>query len=93
MEHSTPGGTDDFNNKVVSNGGSLTHPSWYYNLKSRPRIKVEVGSQTFTVLAQELGDAARARRWPKLIAASPSLGEFATRPTRRIPLFLLTRED
>jgi deazaflavin-dependent oxidoreductase (nitroreductase family) len=39
-----------------------SHPDWYYNLKANPRIKVEVGSQTFTALAQELDGAARAGR-------------------------------
>ena len=36
---------------VASNGGSPTHPDWYHNLKANPRIKAEVGAQTFTVLA------------------------------------------
>ena len=46
---------------VASNGGSPTHPSWYYNLKANPRIEVEVGTETFTVLAEELdGFPARA---------------------------------
>jgi deazaflavin-dependent oxidoreductase (nitroreductase family) len=78
---------------VASNGGSPTHPSWYHNLKANPRIDVEVGTETFTVLAEELDGTARAELWPKLVAASPSLGEFETRTTRRIPLLMLTRED
>ena len=28
---------------VASNGGSPTHPDWYYSLKANPGIKVEVG--------------------------------------------------
>jgi deazaflavin-dependent oxidoreductase (nitroreductase family) len=78
---------------VASNGGSPTHPSWYHNLKANPRIDVEVGTETFTVLAEELDGTARTQLWPKLVAASPSLGEFETRTTRRIPLLMLTRED
>jgi deazaflavin-dependent oxidoreductase (nitroreductase family) len=144
MPHSTPGGTNDFNNRIIkefranegrvdgplagtpmilihhigaksgiervtplactpqrdgryvivaSNGGSPTHPSWYYNLKANPKIKVEVGSQTFTALAEELDDTARAELWPKLVTASPSLAEFETKTTRQIPLFLLSRGE
>jgi deazaflavin-dependent oxidoreductase (nitroreductase family) len=78
---------------VASNGGSPTHPSWYHNLKANPRVDVEVGTETFTVLAEELDGTARTQLWPKLVAASPSLGEFETRTTRRIPLLMLTRED
>jgi len=78
---------------VASNGGSPTHPGWYYNLKANPRIKVEVGTQTFTVLAEELDDTARAELWPKLVAESPAVGEFQTQTTRQIPVFILTRQD
>jgi deazaflavin-dependent oxidoreductase (nitroreductase family) len=75
---------------AASNGGSPTHPAWYHNLKAHPTIEVEVGTDTFTVLAEEVEGAARAELWPKLVAASPALGEFQTKTARRIPLFTLT---
>ena len=78
---------------VASNGGSPTHPDWYHNLKANPRITVEVGSQTFTVLAEELDDTARAELWPKLVAQYPDVGKHQTRTTRQIPVFMLTRQD
>ena len=78
---------------AASNGGSPTHPDWYYNLKANPKIKAEVGAQTFTVLAEELKDTARAGLWPKLVAEAPSVGEFQARTARRIPVFMLTRQD
>jgi deazaflavin-dependent oxidoreductase (nitroreductase family) len=78
---------------VASNGGSPAHPAWYYNLKANPRITVEVGTQTFTALAEELDDTARAGLWPKLVAQYPSVGEYQARTTRRIPVFMLTRSD
>ena len=78
---------------VASNGGSPTHPDWYHNLKANPRITVEVGSKTFTVLAEELDDTARAELWPKLVAEYPDVGKHQTRTTRQIPVFMLTRQD
>jgi deazaflavin-dependent oxidoreductase (nitroreductase family) len=78
---------------VAANGGSPTHPDWYDNLKANPKINVEVGTQTFTVLAEELDDTAHAGLWPKLIAESPTVGEHQTRTTRQIPVFMLTRPD
>ena len=78
---------------VATNGGSSTHPDWYHNLKANPRITVEVGTRTFTALAEELDDTARAAIWPSLIAQSPSVGEFQSRTTRKIPVFALTRSD
>ena len=76
---------------VASNGGSPVHPDWYYNLKACPRIRVEMGTQTFWVLAEELDDHARADLWPKLIAEHPAIGEFQARTRRQIPVFMLTR--
>jgi len=78
---------------VASNGGSPTHPAWYHNLKANPRIDVEVGSQTFTVLAKELDDTARAELWPQLAAQAPQLDDYQAKTTRAIPVFVLTRED
>jgi deazaflavin-dependent oxidoreductase (nitroreductase family) len=71
---------------VASNGGSPTHPDWYHNLTANPRIKVEVGTQTLTVLAQELEGTARAELWPKLVAEVPQLGEYQARITRQVPV-------
>ena len=62
---------------AASNGGSPTHPDWYHNLKANPRIKAEVGAQTFTVLAEEL-DGRRPRR---AVAHAGRGGSFR----RRIP--------
>ena len=78
---------------AASNGGSPTHPHWYHNLKAHPKITVEAGARTFTVLAEELDGAARAGLWPKLVAEAPSLGEFQARATRQIPVFMLTRQN
>jgi deazaflavin-dependent oxidoreductase (nitroreductase family) len=78
---------------VASNGGSPAHPAWYYNLKANPRITVEAGTQTFTVVAEELDDTARAEAWPGLIAWAPSLGEYEARTARQIPVFMLTRPN
>jgi deazaflavin-dependent oxidoreductase (nitroreductase family) len=77
----------------AANGGSPTHPNWYHNLKARPGITVEVGAQTFTVLARELDGAARAELWAKLVAVYPQLGAAQARTVRQIPLFVLTRQD
>jgi len=77
----------------AANGGSPAHPAWYHNLKAHPTITVEVGTQTFTVLAEELDGTARAQLWPKLVAQYPSLGETQAKTTRPFPVFLLTRHD
>jgi deazaflavin-dependent oxidoreductase (nitroreductase family) len=77
----------------AANGGSPTHPNWYYNLKASPRITAEVGTQAFTVLAQELDDTARAGLWAKLVAVYPQLAGAQAKTARQIPVFVLTRQD
>jgi deazaflavin-dependent oxidoreductase (nitroreductase family) len=78
---------------IASNGGSSTHPAWYYNLKAHPRVTVELGAERFRVVAQELNSEARSLVWPTIVEQSPAAGEFQRTMTRVIPVFVLTRED
>src|SRR3954454_9709870 len=36
---------------IASDGGSPRHPAWYHNLKANSKITVEVGAETFRVVA------------------------------------------
>ncbi len=76
---------------AASNGGSPTHPVWHHNLRAHPTIKVELGTKTFTVLAEEVTGAARADLWQRMVTESPTLGQLQAKTARRIPLFTLTR--
>lgn len=74
---------------VASSGGSPADPDWCRNLRANPRITVEMGAGTFTVLAEELDDTARAKLWPQLVAEAPDLGKHQAKTTRQIPVFML----
>lgn len=78
---------------VASSGGSPSHPAWYHNLKAHPRILVEVGGETFPVLAEEVEGTARAELWPQLAAQAPQLDEHQAKVARQIPVIMLTRQD
>jgi deazaflavin-dependent oxidoreductase (nitroreductase family) len=78
---------------VASNGGSPSHPAWYHNLMAHPRIEVEVGTETFPVLAEELTGPARAELWPQLAAQAPQIDEHQAKVTRQIAVIMLTRQD
>ena len=56
-------------------------------------ITVEVGTETFTAVAEELMGTARAELWPKLVAEYPTLGAHQAKTTRQFPVFVLTRQD
>ena len=76
---------------VASKGGAPENPAWYHNLKAHPTIEVELGTEKFTAVAEEATGTVRAKLWPELVAASPTLGEFQANTTRQIPLLTLTR--
>ena len=75
---------------IASNGGSPSHPDWYYNLKANPVITAEVGASTLRVVAEELDDAARAALWPTLVARFPTIEVYEASTARQIPVFILT---
>jgi deazaflavin-dependent oxidoreductase (nitroreductase family) len=77
---------------VGSNGASPVDPAWCHNLRSHPRVDVEVGADAFPARARELDDAAREAIWPTLVAGAPTLGEYQAQAARRFPVFLLTPE-
>jgi deazaflavin-dependent oxidoreductase (nitroreductase family) len=77
---------------IASDGGSPRHPAWYHNLKANPEITVEVGAETFGVVAKELDTAARSVLWPAIVEQAPAAGEFQKLTTRTIPVFILTRQ-
>lgn len=78
---------------IASNGGSRRNPGWYHNLKANPKITAELGTETFTVLVEEVDGEAYTELWHTLSEEFPDITTFATRTARRIPLLLLTRQN
>ncbi|MGY0234485.1 nitroreductase family deazaflavin-dependent oxidoreductase [Longispora urticae] len=78
---------------IASNGGSARHPGWYHNLKANPRTTVELGTETFAVHAEEVAGEAHTELWGRLVEEFPHIADFPARTARRIPLFVLTRQD
>ncbi|MEN3268338.1 nitroreductase family deazaflavin-dependent oxidoreductase [Pseudonocardia sp.] len=76
---------------IASKGGAPTNPDWYHNLKANPKFDVEVGTDTFPVLAEEVVGDERDEIWTRVVAASPGFGEYQEKTTRKIPVLRLTR--
>lgn len=74
---------------VASNGGQPTNPAWYHNLKSNPRVTVQVLNKVMSATAEVLSGEARAQAWQQVIATAPSYAKYEKRTTREIPLVLL----
>jgi deazaflavin-dependent oxidoreductase (nitroreductase family) len=73
----------------ASKGGAPTNPDWYHNLLANPRAKVEVGTETFEVVAHEAEDAEREGIWEEQKRRVPGFADYERRTSRRIPVMVL----
>ena len=74
-----------------SYAGAPKHPAWVHNLRANPQARVEVGADSYDVIARELPTAERDEVLPALIAIAPVFTEYQAKTSRIIPLFELTR--
>ncbi|BCI83243.1 nitroreductase family deazaflavin-dependent oxidoreductase [Mycobacterium sp. SMC-18] len=78
---------------VASKGGEPTAPGWYFNLKAKPDIEINVGTKRIPVTARVVGkdDPDYARLWQ--IVNKNNANRYAgyqKRTTRPIPVVALT---
>ena len=76
---------------VASKAGAPTNPDWYHNLKAHPRVDVEVGTEKFPVVVEELPRAERDEKWAQITAAMPGFAEYQQKTDRLIPVLALSR--
>jgi F420H(2)-dependent quinone reductase len=74
---------------VASNGGQPANPGWYYNLKSSPRVTVQVMDKIYPATAEVLFGEARTQAWRQVISAAPQYAAYEQKTSREIPLILL----
>jgi|SRR5918997_3954483 deazaflavin-dependent oxidoreductase (nitroreductase family) len=82
---------DDHTVIVASAGGAPSHPAWFHNLKANPKIDVEVGAETYTVVAEEITGPERAEVWERVTTTAPGFADYQRKTDRVIPLLRLTR--
>jgi deazaflavin-dependent oxidoreductase (nitroreductase family) len=74
----------------ASNGGALSNPDWYHNLKAHPNTKIEVGSETIGVFAEEAAGEERERLFARGAKRFPDLAKYARKSDRVVPVIILT---
>jgi deazaflavin-dependent oxidoreductase (nitroreductase family) len=74
----------------ASNGGAPSNPDWYHNLKAQPNTKIEVGSETIDVVAEEATGEERERLFARGTHRFPDLAKYARTTDRVIPVIVLT---
>ena len=74
----------------ASKGGAPTNPDWYHNLLRHPDVKIEVGTDTIEVRAEELKGAERDRLYARQASLYPQFGEYQQKTKRVIPVIAFT---
>ena len=74
-----------------SKGGAPEHPAWYLNLVAKPEVTVEVGTETYPVVARVAEGDERQRIWDEQAGAMPGFAEYQEKTTRVIPVVILER--
>ena len=78
---------------VGSLAGADVDPAWAHNLRANPRAHIDLGTQSFDVLARELSRNERDAAFPKVTAVEPIYAEYQAKTARAIPLFELRRTE
>jgi deazaflavin-dependent oxidoreductase (nitroreductase family) len=74
----------------AANGGAPKNPAWYQNLKTHPITRIEVGSETIEVVAEEATGDKRDVLFARAAERYPQLAELARKTPRVIPMVVLT---
>ena len=80
---------------VASNGGAVSHPTWWLNLKATPDAWIQIKSIRRRVKAEQASAAEKQRLWPRLTAMYPGYKRYQEITDRDIPVVILrsTEED
>jgi deazaflavin-dependent oxidoreductase (nitroreductase family) len=71
--------------------GADVDPAWVHNLRANPRAHIEIGGDSYDVVARELPSDERNAAWGQIVAAAPGFGDYQEKTSRVIPLFELRR--
>jgi deazaflavin-dependent oxidoreductase (nitroreductase family) len=75
----------------ASKGGAPTHPEWFTNLVANPKVRAEVGTESFEANAVVAEGEERDRLFEEQKRRYPQFGEYETKTTRKIPVVILER--
>jgi len=76
---------------VGSYGGAPKDPAWVHNLRANPRAHVEIGEDSYDVIAHELSRDERDAMFAAVVDVAPRVGEHQAKTARVIPIFELQK--
>lgn len=76
---------------IGSYAGADVDPAWVHNLRANPRVHIEVGTESYGVIARELPSMERDPAWAQIVAVASGFTDYQAATSRVIPLFELQR--
>ena len=73
---------------VASLGGMPKNPSWYYNVKANPELKIYTIHDSGNYIAKELSKEKKEELWPLICSFYPDYETYKNNTSREIPVFL-----
>jgi deazaflavin-dependent oxidoreductase (nitroreductase family) len=73
---------------VASQGGREKNPLWYLNLKTDPKVSVQIKDEVLQLRARDATAEEREHYWPKLVAMYPSFDDYQSWTERVIPVVI-----
>lgn len=77
---------------AATHAGFDTHPNWYHNVRANPNLTVEILTEKWEVVAEEVDGEERERLWAALVESNGRIGRYAAKTSRRIPVLVLVRK-
>ena len=73
---------------VASLGGMPKNPSWYYNVKANPALKISTIHDSQNYIAEEVSKEKKNQLWPLICSFYPDYETYQNNTSRDIPVFL-----
>jgi deazaflavin-dependent oxidoreductase (nitroreductase family) len=74
---------------IASAGGAPKHPTWWLNLKSNPKAKIQIGPKVIPITAREAEGEERKRLWGIIAENYKNFVDYQQRTIREIPVIIL----
>ncbi|MEN3318904.1 MAG: hypothetical protein V7643_2305 [Mycobacterium sp.] len=76
---------------VGSYGGAPKDPAWVHNVRANPRAHVEIGEDSYDVIAHELSRDERDALFAAVVDVAPRVDEHQAKIARVVPIFELQK--
>lgn len=73
----------------ASAAGAHSHPDWFYNTRVNPTVSIEIGTDTITKTAVEVGPTDRDTIYAEQARRYPQFAEYEAATDRTIPVIEL----